>query len=699
MKNEISVDNKECVSQVCISHRREHGYEHEHEYEHGHEHELGPRLEVARSGVIAERMTPAIKIIYEKLDTLANSSVVACCMEKGKEQKKGIKEEEIKNLWNGKRTSVDETTTEMSDLQTCLDKQIGEEDKDDKDEVMSYESVESNVAERIAEIVGVSDAYARSNETRFHAPSRSAVGISTKYNLNNADMTLLYSLTPSVESECPDNANERTLCAPTLASLLAGETNNRRPHHRDRSNEEKQQDRDLEETPNCIWFEDFLEDNEKHERSFGSDRTEVYSYEGSDILELPSSTVLELLETTGDDFRNDISVSANEIIAELDANDTYANILCLVAEIFERVCTLCGARSIDQHGELHVSRSTSTLSPLLSRRLSSSTLLSTVKDRESYHPTEKNVEIRQRSLSIENENENENMAVFVVSEIVHHVIDANDANDADHANDQFERKSENTAARTTEVNRSFKHAKNSTNADIKEAQNTTNTVGIDQIPSIACSVALDRMDNEENESVTVTTGPVVGAKTESVAVFEFHTIARKKLTKDNEREVELNFRVETRRDSRYIVDDGEAARILSGKHETGCSTCSTDETTSVALLAGGSFSGSGSCSDSGSGSGSGLGSGSDSVSYAERGLGFSNSFENESDDKQTESPKLSEFEDLADEETPLKSFEFCDECMYCVKHYCPLDHRREAFLPSINEELESTFAASKNTMG
>ncbi|XP_076295023.1 uncharacterized protein LOC143216114 [Lasioglossum baleicum] len=643
MKNEICVDNKECVCQLCIRHRHGHGDGHEYldEYfrEHDQEHEHRLRLEVARSGMIAERMTPTIvytpKIIFQKFDTLAESSVVH--MKTVKKEKNGMKTEELKNLWNTSGTGVDQTTMEILGLPTCPDKQIRE---NDKDEVMSHRSIESNVSERIAEILSRGDTSARSNKIRSNALSRSAVGISTKYNLNETDMTLLYSLTPSVESECLDNMNERT--------LLAGETNNNHLHSPNRSNEGKQQDRDFED-PNFIWFDDLLEDNEKHDRSFSSAHTGVYSNVGSDTLELPSSTVLELLETSGDDFRNDISISANEIIAELDANDIYASIFCLVAEIFERVYTLCDTRSIDQYGELHVSTSTSTLSPLLSRCLSSSTLLSTVKD-EIYHPAEKNVGKRERS--------REDIPIFVVREIVHHVIDVNNVNVA---NDQFERKYENTATETI-ADWSFKQAKDCANADLKEAENTTRN----QIT----------LTEEENESVTVTAEPVIGAKTESVAVFEFHTIARRNLIAD-QKEVELNFRVETSRD-RYIVDDGD-----DGKHETLCNTCPNDEAT--VLLAGGSSSGSVS--------------GSDSISCAEREASFGNSFENESDDKQTESPKLSEFEDLVDDETSLKCSEFSDDCIYCVNHCCALDHDRDGFLPSINEESESSFVASTNTTG
>nr|XP_033322366.1 protein hu-li tai shao isoform X1 [Megalopta genalis] len=554
IKNENCVDKKECVSQVC----------NQHGYGCGHE----PRLEIARSGIIAKRLIPTIisyssKAVSQKIDTLIDSSFEPCFskMKKKKKikrrKKKGVmKKQAGESLWNAGRGSVDQTIS-------------GIIEKNNEDVAMNYKLVEVNVSKGVAEIVSDSDTDGCSKETRSNGFSRSAVQISTKYNLNTADMTLLYSLTPSIDSECPDNVDV--------------ETNNDhiRYNHRVRLNLEKQEFRNFENCPDLIWSDDFADENGKYQLledarafkfagrnnnySFKSEQTEVYSHEESDISKFPGSSVLELLETNANDFRNDISISANEIIAELDANDIYASISCLVAEIFETVCTVCGERSIDQRGLLDIPASTfastsvctststpistststptsvsvsiSTFSPSFSRRLSSSTLLSIVEN-EIYHPTEKDTRIRRKNSWIENDNENRPLSV--VREIVHHIIDTND---------QVERIYENTATivETTVPDWSYKKAKNNVNVGLIETDNTRNIIGSVQGPFTANFDTSVEMDKENNESIDSTD-----------VVFEFHTIARRNLAKDNEKHIELNFRVEPSHDGRGTVDGSKA---------------------------------------------------------------------------------------------------------------------------------------------
>ena len=449
-------------------------------------------------------------------------------------------------------------------------------------------------------------------------------------------MNLIYSLTPHMDSDPEENADDMTLRG-SLSSLPSlSEHKSGRDHVSSRSSEEKQRRRawdekrrTLGENREAIWLDPF-DDDDGYELckiaspelaqnlSFDSDQSEVHSNCGSDLLELPADTVLELLETNGDYFRNGISNSANEIIAELDANDTYANISSLVAEILQRVCTIC---SIQFHIECKPLRSSS---PIVSSPLS--ILRNGMLKENSKHGAVSPAERQDGDL-------------LVVREIVYHVIDANE-----------------TPLDET-LNYSSKKAKDTANVELKEARHST----ISEQPEI---LAIDSPpgDNDESEKevcqsvevpLTVTSISTTEmnrdepAKTEVEAILEFCTIARRKPIADADDVFELNFRIETNNNAKAIADRENP--VESSIEKTGSSESKPSSNT-------------------------------ESTDFAECNVSSANSSENEGADI-AELPKQCEICDLTGD---CNCYEKCDECIYCDMNPA------QEYLPPIFEETETS---------
>ncbi|KAL6423667.1 hypothetical protein ACFW04_010288 [Cataglyphis niger] len=165
-----------------------------------------------------------------------------------------------------------------------------------------------------------------------------------KYNLDSTNMSLIYSLTPPAAQE--ESGNDDTLAE--RSSEWQSDTT--------RSDNDDALDDYVWIEPitiktECSKASQCLE-NRRTMSSNGSNSDSVserYSASGSDILELPSCTVLELEDIDGEVFHNGINESANEIIADLNAapdeeapssNDALQIAQHILAEIIESVYIL-----------------------------------------------------------------------------------------------------------------------------------------------------------------------------------------------------------------------------------------------------------------------------------------------------------------------------------------------------------------------
>lgn len=173
-----------------------------------------------------------------------------------------------------------------------------------------------------------------------------------KYNLNSTNMSLIYSLTPPADVGHEENDNDDTSW--DLATC------------RDLWDLESLSDsfsyNSYEPLADYIWIEPItandsanLQRPEERGSSSGSsnldleqlEQLERHSANGSDILELPRCTILELKDIDGEVFHNGINESANEIIADLNASDEASLpddalhvARYIIAEIIESVCIL-----------------------------------------------------------------------------------------------------------------------------------------------------------------------------------------------------------------------------------------------------------------------------------------------------------------------------------------------------------------------
>lgn len=168
-----------------------------------------------------------------------------------------------------------------------------------------------------------------------------------KYNLDSTNMSLIYSLTPSMAVDEERSSNEDD----TSRDLAERSSD----WHSDVSKSD-----DSEALGDYIWMESTGLDAKPLDCPCDREASDSSSCEleqpelekhsassGSDILELPSRTVLELSDIDGEMFHNGINESTNEIIADLNAStdettryDALQIARCIVAEITECVYVL-----------------------------------------------------------------------------------------------------------------------------------------------------------------------------------------------------------------------------------------------------------------------------------------------------------------------------------------------------------------------
>lgn len=598
-----------------------------------------PRLEIARSDVVAERMRPMIvdyiPISRSKINSLKYKFFEVVSLPAERERlEKSSNETRGRNILN----TIDSVNSDK-------------ETKERSSRIPNYRSID---AKPIVKLVDSIDSNIPSLKTRSSALSHFDFNVSTKYNLDSTNMSLLYSLTPSVDLETLENIDQ-TVSAESRPSLFAYECKINVDHSTLCSREKKcfeckeqqWEERMLAETSHdCIWLEDSFDSNENYEFADNlttkDKRGEIYSNLGSDMLERSADTGLQSMQINNEMFQSDISDTANEIIAQLDANDIYAGISCLVAEIFERVCTLCSMQLSCQRNGLQSSISSSP-SLSFSRTFSTSTLLSVPKDEQLLL---KKSPMSRKTSPIEDPDGN--VPVFVVREIVHHLIDADDISERNNLN--------------ITIDYSFKKAKNSANVELKETGNTidgkielfrvegeinNSTIGQNREEAYCRSTKDTRNASivDSNDMDKSSESTLIQMPPEAI-VFEFRTIAKSNSTNVDDKTFELNFRVEKNQNTGTILNDGRADTVQNS--DVNCSHV-------------------------------------ESVSSNPSPLHYkSTNSDNssESNDIETELLKLSELCDLIDTSKPC---ELCAECIYCT-----ISHDQERPLPPIDEVCEDT---------
>lgn len=509
-----------------------------------------PRLEIVRGDIIAERLETKL-IDYRPCPPVILTGEQVNCS--GDTKYNGLAQVPNSVYFEDKKTQEESTKKRKSKVRRSLEmknnvnslnvssfnEKMKEKDRNDK---TNLKSIDTSSMEQITEIVSCIDSNIPPTKTRLIALSSPEFKVSKKYSLDPSDMSLIYSLTPCMNSENDHENVDKTMIDKSSKLTFTFEPNNNLEQNCFlQSNEEKSPKNEQQrwekkdcvddKTDNYIWFNS-LSDSEKCELSndnktinndicFDNGQVEIRSNEGSDMLELFADTTLELLETTGEYFRNDISNIANEIIAELNGNDTYVIIYCLVNEIFQKVYDTLSSIELND-------RSSSPLSTI-SRQFSTPKFCLNVKDNEH---TPKEIEKTQTT--------NQTTPVIVIHEVIHHVIDACDEikKAKTYANIELREKGNNDTVSNDEEN--IGQQKDLTmmiNSDkLKKASDRNAQVA----PTVT---AFDNLVLHEKNDQSAETAAEADDMTEA-AIFEFHTLVKAKPTNTDKKEFELNFRIE-----------------------------------------------------------------------------------------------------------------------------------------------------------
>ncbi|KAI4488521.1 hypothetical protein M0802_011561 [Mischocyttarus mexicanus] len=154
---------------------------------------------------------------------------------------------------------------------------------------------------------------------------------SDKYNLDSTNMNLIYSLTPSSETltVCYENNNADNITNKSFDVenesnewMMIEEINNEKTYSSHNSSLENICQDDSIDNNSIVDFNDKCSNN------------------GSDILELPTGTILELEDFLGVSFSEEMNTSVNQILAELDVNQVYVEAANIVDQIIEDVSRL-----------------------------------------------------------------------------------------------------------------------------------------------------------------------------------------------------------------------------------------------------------------------------------------------------------------------------------------------------------------------
>ena len=509
-----------------------------------------PRLEIVRGDIIAERLVTKLIDYRPCPPVILTGEQVNCSGDmkcNGLEQVPNsiyFEDKKTQEELTKKRKSKVRRTLEMKNNVNSLNvpssnEKVKEKDRNDK---TNLKSIDTSSMEQITEIVSCIDSNIQPTKTRLIALSSPEFKVSKKYSLDPSDMSLIYSLTPCMNSENDHENVDKTMIdkSSKLSTFTFEPNNNLEQNCFLQSNEEKSPKNEQQQwgkkdcvddkIDNYIWFNS-LSDSEKCEISndnktinndicFDNGQVEIRSNEGSDMLELSADTTLELLETTGEYFRNDISNMANEIIAELNGNDTYVIIYCLVNEIFQNVYDILSSIELNDRCSLPLSS--------ISRQFSTPKLCLNIKDNE-HTPKE-----------IEKTQTNQTTPVIVIHEVIHHVIDACDEikKAKTYANIELREKGYNDTVSNEEENiGQQKDLTTIINSDKSKKASDRNT---QVAPTVT---AFENLVLPEKNDQSAETAAEADDMTEA-AIFEFHTLVKAKPTNTDKKEFELNFRIE-----------------------------------------------------------------------------------------------------------------------------------------------------------
>ena len=237
---------------------------------------------------------------------------------------------------------------------------------------------------------------------------------SIKYNLDSQNMSLLYSITPPYDIA---NSSKDTTIAEDISE----------------DNETNSEDVVLEGNED-IWINYSNTDAKENinlnktvelsETSFVSNAScqmSVISNQGSDILELPSSTYLEVQKSSDELFHKNMSSSVNQLLAEIDDADIYAKAENFIDELIFDVNRLKLTRDISNYSK-------SELHDLIQEKVSSVKYArKTVKKLVGNRPY-KDVD-NSASSKVSNLSEESSMVesledgVYVIKELIYHVVD------------------------------------------------------------------------------------------------------------------------------------------------------------------------------------------------------------------------------------------------------------------------------------
>lgn len=471
-----------------------------------------PRLEIARADVVAERLVATL-IEYSPSPTAARSVEI---------------DGSLYNERNRHTNHVDENDSAGG---RCLSKltengesaggeATSENNREEITDSLWIGDTNEMAMKEISEMISGIDSSVASSSIRFNTLLRSDSKISTKYSLGPTDMNLIYSLTPFIDSLSEEQGDADDLLTHKEGSVTSGSESDRPTGSQNGCTE-------WNDGNNCTRPDSLCDIV-----SFENDYPEIRSDEGPVYaLEPPASNaVLELLEPTADLFRHKIGDSVNEIIAELELNETYTAISCLVRDVLLQVCeTVTGVPSCETSSQC-------------------SSAVSFKGCLEDYENTPEEMEKKAES--------NQHAYFYVVEEIIHHVIDWCD---------ESWRELPDALAKVT--NDPWKMAKNSANVELKEARSCdASNRGRETSWQINNSEAVTT--NDGNELCAVRTPETIDT-TEAEVVFEFRTIAKKKWTCLDDKAYELNFRIEKgeKGEKGHRVANSEEPGQLNFDHE------------------------------------------------------------------------------------------------------------------------------------
>ena len=260
---------------------------------------------------------------------------------------------------------------------------------------------------------------------------------SLKYNLDATNMSLIYSLTPSADMNLENGVSSKNTSVEMLGLGSLEDLYNLDPINvgkydlfdwldlaceRKQSNEVFYPEKVRHLIKSCANLY-FFKDSLNEESFFGVENSSNSSNQGSDILELPSSTYLELKETEDESFRNELNTTVNQILVDLEKTEIYANATNLVDDIlFDISCLTISIdlKNLKQEAKL-----------LLQDRIQAffiakDIMRGLIEQLPCFNELEELISSVEKNFSDNKETQNDinfDDSVIIIEEIIHHIID------------------------------------------------------------------------------------------------------------------------------------------------------------------------------------------------------------------------------------------------------------------------------------